>query len=173
MLKQGPHVLPQAKAVMEILSGHNPLNKKYPFICVTNGGQSANPMLRFPVARIVRLCLARKLNGDGSPLNDRRLARIGPVQTPHKGARSRRTFPALSFLIAIHEVSKLTATSPRADWRAPDCPVAHHLSIPRPPIRRQARPSRWRSKRQLPKGRRSVRTVHLLHTRSRVVRPHS
>jgi hypothetical protein len=22
---------------MEILSGHNPLNKKYPFICVTNG----------------------------------------------------------------------------------------------------------------------------------------
>lgn len=25
---------------MEILSGHNPLNKKYPFICVTNGGGS-------------------------------------------------------------------------------------------------------------------------------------
>lgn len=25
---------------MEILSGNNPLNKKYPFICVTNGGQS-------------------------------------------------------------------------------------------------------------------------------------
>ncbi|TKA55725.1 hypothetical protein B0A53_02861 [Rhodotorula sp. CCFEE 5036] len=40
VLKQGQHVLPQAKAVMEILSGHNPLNKKYPFICVTNGGGS-------------------------------------------------------------------------------------------------------------------------------------
>ena len=42
VFKQGQHVLPQAKAVMEILSGHNPLNKKYPFICVTNGGQSAD-----------------------------------------------------------------------------------------------------------------------------------
>ncbi|GAA5986125.1 hypothetical protein JCM10908_006420 [Rhodotorula pacifica] len=40
VLKQGQHVLPQAKAVMEILSGNNPLNKRYPFICVTNGGGS-------------------------------------------------------------------------------------------------------------------------------------
>ncbi|GAA6029184.1 hypothetical protein JCM8097_001641 [Rhodosporidiobolus ruineniae] len=40
VLKQGEHVLPQAKQVMQILSGHNPLKKKYPFICVTNGGGS-------------------------------------------------------------------------------------------------------------------------------------
>ncbi|GJN92455.1 hypothetical protein Rhopal_005485-T1 [Rhodotorula paludigena] len=40
VLKQGEHVLPQAKQVMQILSGNNPLGKKYPFICVTNGGGS-------------------------------------------------------------------------------------------------------------------------------------
>ncbi|GAA5823187.1 hypothetical protein JCM11251_007515 [Rhodosporidiobolus azoricus] len=40
VLKQGEHVLPQAKQVMQILSGNNPLKKKYPFICVTNGGGS-------------------------------------------------------------------------------------------------------------------------------------
>ncbi|GAA5974993.1 hypothetical protein JCM11641_006794 [Rhodosporidiobolus odoratus] len=40
VLKQGEHVLPQAKQVMQILSGNNPLKKKYPFICLTNGGGS-------------------------------------------------------------------------------------------------------------------------------------
>ncbi|GAA5898437.1 hypothetical protein JCM6882_007775 [Rhodosporidiobolus microsporus] len=40
VLKQGERVLPQAKQVMQILSGNNPLKKKYPFICVTNGGGS-------------------------------------------------------------------------------------------------------------------------------------
>ncbi|GAA5961906.1 hypothetical protein JCM21900_006364 [Sporobolomyces salmonicolor] len=38
VLKQGQHVLPQAKQVMQILNGNNPLQKRYPFICVTNGG---------------------------------------------------------------------------------------------------------------------------------------
>ncbi|BGP50399.1 hypothetical protein JCM10450v2_006318 [Rhodotorula kratochvilovae] len=38
VLKQGEHVLPQAKQVMQVLSGNNPLGKKYPFICLTNGG---------------------------------------------------------------------------------------------------------------------------------------
>lgn len=50
VLKQGQHVLPQAKAVMEILSGNNPLGKKYPFICVTNGGQS--PPVSIPYSRL-------------------------------------------------------------------------------------------------------------------------
>lgn len=44
VLKQGQHVLPQAKQALKILAGDNPLGKKYPFICVTNGGVS--PVLR-------------------------------------------------------------------------------------------------------------------------------
>lgn len=40
VLKQGSHVLPQAKAVLQILSGNNPLKRRYPFLCVTNGGGS-------------------------------------------------------------------------------------------------------------------------------------
>ncbi|GAA5876931.1 hypothetical protein JCM8547_006313 [Rhodosporidiobolus lusitaniae] len=40
VLKQGEHVLAEGKQVMQILSGNNPLGKKYPFICVTNGGGS-------------------------------------------------------------------------------------------------------------------------------------
>ncbi|GAA6046971.1 hypothetical protein JCM3770_003457 [Rhodotorula araucariae] len=38
VLKQGEHVLPQARQALQILSGNNPLGKRYPFICVTNGG---------------------------------------------------------------------------------------------------------------------------------------
>lgn len=45
VLKQGEHVLPQAKQVMQILAGNNPLGKKYPFICVTNGGPLPSPSL--------------------------------------------------------------------------------------------------------------------------------
>ena len=40
VLKQGSHVLPQALKVMRVLNGENKLNRKYPFICVTNGGGS-------------------------------------------------------------------------------------------------------------------------------------
>lgn len=40
VLKQGSHVLPQAKAVLQVLSGNNPLKRAYPFLCVTNGGGS-------------------------------------------------------------------------------------------------------------------------------------
>ncbi|BGP26418.1 cardiolipin synthase [Rhodotorula toruloides] len=40
VLKQGSHVLPQAKAVLQVLSGNNPLKRRYPFLCVTNGGGS-------------------------------------------------------------------------------------------------------------------------------------
>ncbi|GAA5876908.1 hypothetical protein JCM16303_006332 [Sporobolomyces ruberrimus] len=38
VLKQGQHVLPQALKVMKVLNGENNLKKKYPFLCVTNGG---------------------------------------------------------------------------------------------------------------------------------------
>ncbi|GAA5827990.1 hypothetical protein JCM5353_002864 [Sporobolomyces roseus] len=38
VLKQGQHVLPQALKVMKVLNGENKLNKKYPFLCLTNGG---------------------------------------------------------------------------------------------------------------------------------------
>lgn len=38
VLKQGAHVLPQAKEALQILSGNNPLKRKFPFILVTNGG---------------------------------------------------------------------------------------------------------------------------------------
>lgn len=38
MLKQGEHVLPQAKEALQILTGSNPERKHYPFIFVTNGG---------------------------------------------------------------------------------------------------------------------------------------
>ncbi|GAA5891257.1 hypothetical protein JCM8208_002562 [Rhodotorula glutinis] len=38
VLKQGQNVLPQAKQALQILSGNNPLGKKYPFLCITNGG---------------------------------------------------------------------------------------------------------------------------------------
>ncbi|GAA5825149.1 hypothetical protein JCM10212_006274, partial [Sporobolomyces blumeae] len=40
VLKQGQHVLPQALKVMKVLNGENRLNRKYPFICLTNGGGS-------------------------------------------------------------------------------------------------------------------------------------
>lgn len=40
MLKQGEHVLPQAKEALQILTGSNPEGKHYPFIFVTNGGTS-------------------------------------------------------------------------------------------------------------------------------------
>ncbi|GAA6021587.1 hypothetical protein JCM11491_000267 [Sporobolomyces phaffii] len=40
VLKQGQHVLPQALKVMKVLNGENRLGKRYPFICVTNGGGS-------------------------------------------------------------------------------------------------------------------------------------
>ncbi|SCV71488.1 BQ2448_3076 [Microbotryum intermedium] len=40
VLKQGSHVLPQAKRALAILSGQNPLSQKFPFICLTNGGGS-------------------------------------------------------------------------------------------------------------------------------------
>ncbi|KPV73613.1 uncharacterized protein RHOBADRAFT_54812 [Rhodotorula graminis WP1] len=38
VLKQGQNVLPQAKQALQILAGNNPLGKKYPFLCITNGG---------------------------------------------------------------------------------------------------------------------------------------
>ncbi|KAA1072469.1 hypothetical protein PGT21_034784 [Puccinia graminis f. sp. tritici] len=38
VLKQGTHVLPQAKKALAILNGHNPSQKSFPFILCTNGG---------------------------------------------------------------------------------------------------------------------------------------
>ncbi|SCZ89264.1 BZ3500_MvSof-1268-A1-R1_Chr1-1g01067 [Microbotryum saponariae] len=40
VLKQGSHVLPQAKRTLAVLSGQNKLSQKFPFICLTNGGGS-------------------------------------------------------------------------------------------------------------------------------------
>ncbi|KDE09526.1 HAD-superfamily subfamily IIA hydrolase [Microbotryum lychnidis-dioicae p1A1 Lamole] len=40
VLKQGSHVLPQAKRTFAVLSGQNKLSQKFPFICLTNGGGS-------------------------------------------------------------------------------------------------------------------------------------
>ncbi|BGP18599.1 hypothetical protein JCM10213_004232 [Rhodosporidiobolus nylandii] len=40
VLKQGQHVLEEGRQVMQILNGNNPMRRKFPFICLTNGGGS-------------------------------------------------------------------------------------------------------------------------------------